>query len=147
MSVDFEQSKLDGPWLVTTLKKQSQIDTLDPSNIGSLSIETPNVLKSPGFKIEPLRYYRLDFRARTTAKSFWVVTFFDASGNMLLADVYSSFDPATMNQLHTFYFQSKVDAHTAEFWMRPNGEGTQVDLLSIRITLVQDPVEIIQWAD
>ena len=144
---DFEQSKLNEPWLITTLKRQSKSDTVYLSNMGAVAIETPNVLQSPRFRIEPLRYYRLDFRGRCTAKSYWAVTFFDSLGGILLADVYASFDPASNKEHHTFYFQSKVDAHTAEFLMRPNGEDTEVDLSSVRITEVEDRAEIKKWAD
>jgi len=131
LATNFTSADFDQSWVMTTMKKSAVKDTLTNFEEGAVSIKFPYVVQSPVFDVQPLTYYRLDFDASTHVKSFWAVVFYDEFGQKLLADVYSSFDPVDQSRRHTFYFQSKANASTAQFWIRPNGDGSEVNLTSV----------------
>lgn len=144
---DFSNPATNQVWKFTTLDNKVINDKIDDFTNGKLSFQSPNVLKSPTFKVDPLKYYQLRFSAKATQKSYWAIVFFDEQGELLLADVYSSFDLSEEMQSFTFYFQSKCNAAHAQFWFRPDGEQTKVEIENVCIRLQEDHSVIKNWAD
>lgn len=144
---DFNRPATDQLWVTTTLQKNAPVDTIADFPDGRISLSTPTVLKSPAFDVDELQYYRLDFRASASHKAFWAAVFFDDEGQILLADIYSSFDPTDTLRNHTFYFQSKINAASAEFWLRPTEPKASVQLERVAITPEPNPLPIKAWAD
>ena len=104
-----------------------------------------NRLESPTFSVDPLQYYRLDVKLSSPEKLLWGVIFYDVDSTTLLADVYSSIDSSEALQLGSFYFQSKANAHQAQFWL-PAREGQSVTLSEVKITTA-DTKAVKAWAD
>ncbi len=144
---EFSKPDPNQVWKFTTLDNKVIIDRIDDFTDGKLSFQSPNVLKSPKFTIEPLKYYQLTFSAKATQKSYWAIVFFDDQGELLLADVYSSFDPAKEIQSFTYFFQSKCNASQAQLWFRPDGEQTKVEIENVFISHQEDHSVIKNWAD
>lgn len=145
-SVDFRRLDFEPYWFRTGLP-DALVDTIAAAPDGKVVAATPETLKSSAFAIEPLRYYRLTLRAAASHRTFWAVVFFDEAGAMLPADIYSTIDPSETPRDHTFYFQSKADAVTAQFWVRPFEENGKVTLEGVNIVPAADPNEVKPWAD
>lgn len=146
LSVDFRQLNLKPYWFRTGLPHDI-VDTIGAAPEGKVQATTPEIIKSHSFEIEPLRYYRLALRAAASHRTFWAVVFFDEAGAMLPADIYSTIDPSETAHEHTFYFQSKADAVTAQFWVRPFEEHGNVTLERVEITPATGPAAVKAWAD
>jgi hypothetical protein len=146
LSSDFSGLELKPRWFRTGLP-DDLVDTIGAAPDGKIRLATPETIKSPPFEVEPLRYYRLTLRATATHRTFWAVVFFDEVGAMLPADIYSTVDPSETSRDHTFYFQSKADAVTAQFWVRPFEEHGNVTLERVEITPATGPAAIKAWAD
>ncbi len=134
-------------WSLTARGQSAGADTLTWVAGRPLTVRAPYLLQSPKFAIDPLTYYRLDFTAQTAAKAMWAMVFFDSLDQVLMADVYSSFDPNDSFEKHTYYLQSKTNAATAQLWIRPIEDSTSVQLQRVRIGPDNNPQSIIAWAD
>lgn len=144
---DFRSPNPEQNWKYTTLDNQIIKENVSDFNKGKLSFDYPNILQSPKFELDPLKYYQLKFSAKASEKSYWAVVFFDKDGEMLLADVYSSIDPSDELQNFTFYFQAKADATEAQVWFRPDGEDTKMEIQKVNIIIQKDHQVIKDWAD
>jgi len=146
-SQDFKNPNPEQIWKFTTLDNKIVSDKITDFTNGMVRFGYPHIIKSPRFDVEQLKYYQLKFSAKASQKSYWAVVFFDKDGELLLADVYSSIDPANQLQDFTFYFQSKADAAQAQIWFRPDGEGTKMEIQDVYLYLQQDHQIIKNWAD
>jgi len=144
---DFDYFSEKNIWTVEALSPEEGIDTINTFINSVVPISTPYTLKSPTFDIDPLTYHRLNFRAKASHKSLWALVFFDKLGDMLLADIYSSFDSTASWEDFTFYFQSKYDAVQAQFWIRPMGDTVTIELDKVEIVQEENPEYLKRWAD
>lgn len=99
---------------------------------------------SPRLKVEPLQHYRLTFSATVEGKGYWWVAFFDAEGELLPSDHYSSIYPSDEWQSYEFCFRARHDSVGAEVRFRAIAAPLFVDDVAVETISRAD---VAKWAD
>lgn len=99
---------------------------------------------SPRLKVEPLEYYRLAFHAAVEGKGYWWAAFFNAKGEQLDSDHYSSIYPSDEWRQDEFCFRARHDAVAAEVRFQAIAAPLFVD--DVRVEAASRP-DVAAWAD
>ncbi|MFW6162380.1 MAG: SGNH/GDSL hydrolase family protein, partial [Planctomycetota bacterium] len=99
---------------------------------------------SPRLEVEPLAWYRVTFAATVEGKGYWWVKFFDADGEGLDSDHYSSVYPSDEWQSHDFCFRARHNAAWAELRFQAVAAPLFID--DPRVETISRE-EVARWAD
>jgi hypothetical protein len=106
------------------------------------------MLNSPKFPVEPFAYYRIRLLAKGTDGGHWAVSFLDADGKEIVADVYDAIDPAPAWRRCELCFRGHADARTAQILLRRNynsAAAAPLEVKNLRVDKITGP-EAAAWA-
>jgi hypothetical protein len=109
---------------------------------------TKGMLNSPKFPVEPFAYYRIRLLAKGTDGGHWAVSFLDADGKEIVADVYDAIDPAPAWRPCELCFRGHPDADTAQILLRRNynsAAAAPLEVKNLRVDKITAP-EAAAWA-
>jgi hypothetical protein len=109
---------------------------------------TSGILTSPAFPVDPFGFYRVRLLAKGTEGGHWAVSFLDAAGKEIVADVYDSIDPAPTWRQFELCFRGHADARTARVHLRRNynpAAAAPLDVKNVRVEKIT-PAEAAAWA-
>lgn len=112
---------------------------------GGRLVATRGAWLSPAFGLAPGEYAELSLDARSAGPAFWVADFFDARGERLTADHYSSLDACPDWTRHRFCFRQRLDGRTGRLGLRPI-DGRRLEVRSVRLIPI-DRGAAAEWAD
>ena len=121
----------------------------DPHDANAFSLRIrAGYLQGPEFASEPHQYYKVTFQSKADRSGYWAAMFYDAEGNVLVADHNSNLFKSDNWIDNEFYFQGKADAVNARLWFYPSSpreEGT-IYIREVRLEKATGD-QVLDWAD
>lgn len=149
LRADFAKDPEASGWALVGPNKNTQADGAwlnKASGSGRDSIvATTGRWESPSIKVTPFQYYRLTFASRSAGKSYWAAKFYDAAGEELQADHYSSIDASDAWVRNEFCFRGKAKAVTAKISFRPI-DGKTLQIANVKVAAIKRS-KVAEWAD
>ncbi|MFP4058814.1 MAG: SGNH/GDSL hydrolase family protein [Candidatus Brocadiia bacterium] len=147
LACDFERRPAEDGWHLAAHPGQEPegewVDSASVSGRHALAVSA-GWWASPRLEVEPLRYYRLRFHAMVESKAYWNVQFFDADGELLAADHYSSIYPGDEWRPYDVCFRARHEAAAAEVRFQVISAPLYVDDASVEAI---SRAEAARWAD
>jgi hypothetical protein len=109
---------------------------------------TKGILTSPAFPVEPFAYYRVRLLGKGIDGGHWAVSFLDADGKEIVADVYDAIDPAPAWRARELCFRGHADARTARILLRrsyTSATAAPLEVKNLRVETITAP-EAAAWA-